>query len=441
MLGRYHCCMLAAVVCVVVFAAVPALAHNGMRNTGTTLRQLGRGGAFLATEPDAGALNGNPGALGMLGEPELFFDVRLQTTRVEYEGLLNAHSADKMLWIPNAGYAAPLGDKLAWGVGVFSLANQSYALRDFDLSLLGAPPGTSDEASSGVRYLAITPGIAVKLSEDTAVGAALNWSSGETADQTYNIFGDTVGHRLEGLAGEGYSLRLGVYHRMDPDTTLGAYWRSRSHLDTGNGTMHTGPLYAVPGATIEGVEVHGGDFPEEYGLGLGRKLNDKLSLYAEWRRLKWAKVRQTITVVPPQGDPLPFPMHWRDQDVYVLGAEYAPDGVDGRLWRAGINYGRSPVPDNTLAAIFPTTNELHLSAGYEHPLNDHWRLITGFNYALAHNQTSSADNPNNLRYGGGQPYTVGSSSLEFGIGFEWAVGKKPAGKDEECECDCPDCRS
>jgi long-chain fatty acid transport protein len=438
-MDRYRLLLAAASLCAVIFAAAPVHAHNGMRNIGTTLRQLGRGGAFVATEPDAGALNGNPGALGMLCGPEFFFDLRLQSTHVEYEGLLNARSEDKKLCVPNIGYAAPLGNKLAWGIGVFSIANQSYALQDFDLSLVGAPTGTKDDASSGVRYYAVTPGIAVKLNDKTAVGAALNWSGGETAAQTYNIFGNTSGHSLSGLSGKGYSIRLGVFHQMDPDTTLGAYWRSRSHMTVSNGTMRTGPMYTVPSATIKDVEVLGGDFPEEYGLGLGRKLNDKLSLYAEWRRLKWAKVRRTVTVVPPQGQPLPFAMDWGDQDVYVLGAEYKPHGADGQLWRAGVNYGKSPVPDSTLSAIFPTTNELHLTAGYEQPLSERWRVITGVNYALAHNQTSTADDPGNLQYGGGQPFTVGSSSWEFGVGFEWKVGKKPKAEADEAACDCPDC--
>ncbi len=435
----YRLMLAVGMLCAAILAAAPAQAHNGMRSIGTTLRQLGRGGAFVATEPDAGALNGNPGALGLLEQPEFFFDIRMQTSHVEYEGLLNARGEDKLLWVPNVGYAAPLGDKLAWGVGVFSTANQMYALQDFDLSVVGAPPGTRDSASSGVRYYAITPGVAVKLNDRTAVGASLNWSSGKTGDLTYNILSNSVGQRLSGMAGSGYSLRVGAYHRVDPCTTLGAYWRSRSHMSADGGTLHTGPMYALPSATISGMEVHGADFPEEYGLGLGRKLNDKLSLYAEWRRLKWAKVRQTISVVPPQGAALEFPMHWRDQDVYVLGAEYQPDGAGGRLWRAGINYGKSPVPDNTLAAIFPTTNELHLTAGYEQQLSERWRLITGVNYAMAHNQTSTLDNPNNLTYGGGQPFTVGAASMEFGIGFEWSVGKKPRSEASPEECDCAEC--
>jgi long-chain fatty acid transport protein len=421
--------------------STPALAHNGMRDIGTTVRQLGRGGAFIATEPDAGSLSGNPGALGMLCGPDFSFDLRLQSTHVDYEGLLNAQSDDKQQWIPNAAYAAPLGNKLAWGIGVFSMSNQSFSIKNLDLSKIGAPTGTVDEAGSAVRYLAITPGIAVKLSDKTAVGASLSWSGGETDGQSYNMMGNTVGHSLSGLAGKGYSLRLGVYHEADPRTTLGAYWKSRSHLTVNNGTMYTGPMYTVPSAVIYDVEVEGGNFPEEYGVGIGHKLSQKWALYGEWRRLNWAKVRKTISVIPPQGAALQFPMNWSNQDVYVVGAEYRPGCDDAKVWRCGMNYGESPVPDNTLMPLFPATNELHLTAGYETKLNERWRLVTGLNYALMNKQTTTADNPNNLQFGGGQPFSTGASSWEFGVGLSWAVGKKPQPSTDEqpAPCDCPEC--
>lgn len=421
--------------------STPAFAHNGMRDIGTTVRQLGRGGAFIATEPDAGSLSGNPGALGMLCGPDFMFDLRLQTTHVEYEGLLNAHSDDKQQWIPNAAYAAPLGHKLAWGVGVFSLSNQAYAIKGLDLSKLGAPAGVTDSASSGVRYMAITPGLAVKLSPKTALGASLNWSSGETDDQSYNIMGNTVGERLSGLAGKGYALRLGVYHEASPTTTLGAYWRSRSHIKAGDGTMHTGPMNPAGSTTMEGVEVKGGEFPEEYGVGIGHKLGQKWTLYGEWRRLNWAKVRKTITILPPQGAPTLFPMNWHNQDVYVVGAEYRPGCDDSKVWRCGFNFGKSPVPDSTLSPIFPATNELHLTAGYEKQLDEHWRLVTGLNYAMLNKQTSAANDPNNLQFGGGQAFTTGSSNWEFGVGLSWATGKKakPAKDEPEEPWLCPEC--
>jgi long-subunit fatty acid transport protein len=419
----------------VVAFPVRAAAHNGMKDTGVSLRQLGRGGAFVATDPDAGALSGNPAAIAFLEQPDFFLDLRLSQTSVEYEGLLNARSQRRDYWMPNVGYAAPFRNKFAWGLGVATIANQGYSLRDFDLSLAGAPPGTFDNASSQLRYIAVTPGVAVKLGGRTAAGFALSWSSGETSDQSYNIFSNTVGQELSGLAGQGYAWRLGVYHRPDPDTALGAYWRSRSHLDVSGGTLTMGPMSLAPGARFENVTVEGGDFPEEYGVGLQRRVGCKLNAIAEYRRIKWAAVRKTITINPPGGPSIPFAMNWNDQDVYVLGAEYYPSAERDTVWRGGINYAKSPIPDSTLSPIFAATNELHYSAGWEKQLNGKWRLITGLSFSPSNPRTSSADNLNNLRFGGGQPFTVGADVWEFGIGFSWSPGKKR--QCASCACDQP----
>lgn len=197
-----------------------------------------------------------------------------------------------------------------------------------------------------------------------------------------------------------------------------------------------GPLSVAPGARIENVTVEGGDFPEEYGLGLQRRLGGKLNAIAEYRRIKWAAVRKTILINPPGGVPIEFPMNWSDQNVYVLGAEYYPRAERDTVWRGGINYAKSPIPDSTLSPIFAATNELHYSAGWEKQLNGKWRLITGMSFSPSHARTSSADNPNNQLFGGGQPFTVGTDVWEFGVGFSWSLGKKhPC---EDCAGDQPE---
>ena len=55
--------------------------------------------------------------------------------------------------------------------------------------------------------------------------------------------------------------------------------------------------------------------------------------------LLWGQGEETVRFVPPQGDPLVLQMNWSDQDVYVLGAEYRPEG-DATTWRLGSSGGR-----------------------------------------------------------------------------------------------------
>ncbi len=419
---------LAASLCI----TAPAHAGNGMRSTGTTLRQGSRGGTFVATDPDSGALSGNPAALAFLDRPVFDFDLRLIESEVKYTGVLNGRGRKRSFWAPNLAYATPASDNFAWGLGVFSLSNMGYEVQDFDLSLLGAPAGTRDSASSSVRYLALTPGMAYRLSEDTAIGASLHWSSGETDDQSYSILAATNGQELSGLAGSGYAWRAGLLHRCSDDTQLGLYYRSRSHLTVDGGTIRFAPGNPLAGQSIENVEVDGAEFPEEYGLGIQHRFDCRFKASAEYRHIGWAAVRKNITISPPGIPAIVFPQNWKDQSVIALGAEFSPQGDDAEVWRAGLNYGASPIRDEYLSPIFAATNELHYSLGYERKLSEEWRGQIGATYSPANVQTSTPTNPYNATFGAGQPFSAGTPLWEFGIGLSWSPGRK--------DCDCERCQ-
>lgn len=401
-----------------------AQAGNGMRDTGATIRQISRGGAFIATDPDAGALSGNPAALAFLEEPQFDFELRMIDSTLKYRGALNGRGVSRQFWAPGLAYAEPATCDFAWGLGVFSLSNMGYGLQDLDLSVVGAPPGTFDDASSAVRYLAVTPGVAWRLSDDTAIGASLHWSSGETADQSYSILANTSGTQLSGLAGHGYAWRAGLLHRCDEDTQLGLYYRSKSNLKVSGGTLKLAPGNPAGAQTIENVTVEGAEFPEEYGVGIQHRFDCHFKATAEWRHIGWSAVRDNFVIQPPGLAPIVFPQNWTDQNVYVLGAEFAPQGEDGSVWRAGLNYARSPIPDATLSPIFAATNELHYSLGYEQRLSDEWSMLGGVSYSPANLQTSTAANPYNATFGAGQPFSAGASQWEVGLGFSWSPRHK-----------------
>jgi len=418
-----------------VCCASLALASNGMENIATNVRTMGAGGAYLAVEPAAVAMSGNPAALAFLKSGELYFDVRLFEPVLDYTGLMNATGKREHFAAPNLAYGAPLDDRWAWGLGVVTQASMGYAYKDFDLSLVGAPPGTRDSAGAKFRFLTVTPAVAYKLSPRTSVGVAYNWSSGATDEQSYDIFGATVGHSLSNLGGKGQSVRVGLYHQASCDTTWGAYWRSRSHLEVDGGRLTFGPFNPAAGTVVDGVSVIGGDFPEQYGLGVSHRFDPRWTGLLEWRHLKWAKVKQNVRVQPPVGDPIIFPMNWDDQDVLIAGAEYRPDCSEDTVWRFGTNYAASPVPDNTLSPMFPAITQLHFTAGYERALSDELRLVSAVAYGVPNEQTTTADNTLNGQFGGGQPYSVSVGSWDFGLGLVWKIGDRG----EECDEDVAPC--
>lgn len=426
-----------AVFALVIIAALfnVASAHNGMRDIGTTVKQLGRGGAFIATPPDAGALNGNPGALAFLDEAEAYADLRVFIPLVDYTGLMKATGVKQHYLIPNLAYVAPINRNSAWGVGVFSQTVLGAEMKDYDIARLGAPAGTTDRAGAKVRYITLTPGYALKLNPRTGLGVALSYSSGETDEESINYLGGTVGYHLSNLGGKGLSLRAGIYHVLDEDTTLGAFWRSRSDITASGGVVTTGPLNMSPNIQLGGVSVEGSNFPEEYGVGIGHRFGERFTLFSEYRRYKWRPVRETVRIVVPGAPAFEYPMNWSNQNVYVLGGEFRPKPASPTVWRLGVNYGKSPVPDSTLSPMFPTINEFHYTAGWERPLSSRFKLSASAVYAAKHSQTSSLDDTNNPTFGGGEPFSVSAESWEFGLGLTWRLGHKhqckPACEPEE----------
>lgn len=420
----------------------PMLVHasNGMENISNSTRNLSAGGAYIAVEPCADAISGNPAALGMLETATLYGDVRDFVPVLDYTGMLQATGRREHFVYPNLAYAQPAGQRWAWGLGVMSQAAMGYGYESFDLSLLGAPPGTRGAAGSKFRFLTISPALAYKLDKRTAVGLAYNWSSGVTDEQSYDFYADATGHGLSNLSGHGQSLRAGVFHQASSRTALGAYWRSRSHLRIENGTITYGPYSTTPNAVIEDVSVKGSEFPEQYGVGLAQQLDPSWKLLVEWRHLNWAEVKQQVLIEIPDSAPLVFPMDWKSQDVLILGTEFSPDTSGQRVWRAGLNYAASPVPDSTLNPLFPSITELHLTAGLEQQLNDELRLCAALAYGVPRSQSTSADNALNPAFGAGQPYSISSGSWEFGLGVIWQPGKQAGEvKEESQEAPPADC--
>jgi long-subunit fatty acid transport protein len=64
-----------------------------------------------------------------------------------------------------------------------------------------------------------------------------------------------------------------------------------------------------------------------------------------------------------------FPLDWKDQIVFAFGVAVQP--ADWLTIRAGYNYGKSPIPDDTLQPTLPAITEHHFTAG----LSLYWRRL------------------------------------------------------------------
>jgi long-chain fatty acid transport protein len=128
-------------------------------------------------------------------------------------------------------------------------------------------------------------------------------------------------------------------------------------------------------------------WPQEVEFGVAVLPIPGLTVAADAKWINWSDAvnRPVLKASDPnmQGVPseleIPFEMRWDDQWVFAVGAEYAINPM--HTVRAGFNYGKNPIPDETLNPLFPATTEKHLTLGYGLNLGK-WTVDVGYEHAF-----------------------------------------------------------
>ena len=66
----------------------------------------------------------------------------------------------------------------------------------------------------------------------------------------------------------------------------------------------------------------------------------------------------------------------------MIAVGIAYDATERTILRAGYNYGRNPIPDETLTPILATFSEQTVTMGIGYQINSEWRIDTAVEYAL-----------------------------------------------------------
>ena len=82
--------------------------------------------------------------------------------------------------------------------------------------------------------------------------------------------------------------------------------------------------------------------------------------------MNWKNAVKTVNVVPKSApgftsDGYAFNLNWKNQTVYALGLDY---NIMNYNIRAGYNYGKNPVPNDSMNPLFPAIQEQHMTLGF-----------------------------------------------------------------------------
>jgi long-chain fatty acid transport protein len=394
-----------------VMASPLAHATNGMLMEGYGPIAAGMGGASMAYDNGNAGMANNPATLGLMADGDSRLDLAvggLQPNVVsKMTGMPDANSGGKAYYMPAGGWIKKSG-QLAYGVGVFAQGGMGteYTAADW------VGMGNKTRSEVGVGNL-IVP-LAYNVTPDLNIGGSLDlvWGGMDllmamSGNQMAGLatmgnitgtfgggpiapamFGPGAGQINSGyfsfsdnskFTGQakatGYSGKLGMTYKINPQLTFGASYHSKTSL--GDMTTGSASLTAVVGgagtAVFNGsVAVKNFQFPETYGFGFAYQANQDLMLAADYKRIGWKSVMQAMNmtfngVSATMGAismNMSLPQNWVDQNVYSFGAAYK--ATEALTLRAGASVANNPVPDSTDNPLFPAIvkNSYTVGAGY-----------------------------------------------------------------------------
>ncbi|HEX9593411.1 MAG TPA: outer membrane protein transport protein [bacterium] len=390
------------IVAVLVAWAPPAVATNGLNVIGFGGESVAMGGADLAVARDTTALNTNPAGLAQIPTRRVdFYGSAAYTIDVSHRDALgNDEGVDKTVFFGgDAGCAVPVaGGRAAVGIGIFGQGGAGIVYDE-----LNTPFGNRDELSNQYGIARITPGVALRVNDALFLGASAvityaqnqqrffpDTSFFDPADPAHAFFGS----KLDDMDAVDAGLKVGAMVRPASRVTLGVSYTSQVDLELDGGELVSNQTAAGFGqVTYRDVTLSGAGQPQELGVGVAWQASETLLVAAELTWLDWSRAARRSRLRArdpdrPAATPViesDTPLNWRDQYVIALGLAW--DVTERTVLRAGYNYGRNPIPDDTLNPLLPNIAEHHLTAGAGHRLTGQWRMDVAVEYQLPHEVT------------------------------------------------------
>lgn len=374
--------------------AAPALANNGLNLIGFGTESIGMGGADIAVARDTTALNTNPAGLTRLKRPALDqYGALAYALDVAHADRFDndAHVSNNVITLAGGGFAAPLGQSaFTAGLGFFAQGGAGSVFKNLNTAF-----GTREEVSALFGIAKLAPGLAWQATERLSLaiaGSVLN------ARAKQRFFADTsvltpagpfFGTTTSGLEATRTGAKLGFQYRLAPTLTLAGVYTTQTKLPLEHGHLSANMrAIGLGDVRYSDVRIDGLALPREAQLGAAWQALPAtlISFQVSW--LNWSRAlrSQTLTATNPDNAAAPpvlsntAALNWRNQYVYAVGI--AQDLTPRTTAYAGFNYGRNPIPNDTLSPLLAAIAERTVTTGLAHRLSADWRVAAALEYVL-----------------------------------------------------------
>lgn len=420
-----------------------AMATDGYFSHGYGVKSQGMGGVGIALPQDGLAAAANPAGTAFVGDR---FDLGLVWFRPSRGGEIRGNGLNTPMgptsldgsydgnetqnfFIPELGYVKQISPQLSASVAVYGNGGMNTDYKNSPFKNIGAT------GSGGVdlSQLFISPSLAFKVTENHALGIAVNFAYQRFKIEGIQPFansnpamGPVVSESPSDMTNKGYDssvgwgARLGYTGKITPELTLGATWASKTYM--GKFDKYKG-LFAEQGDF---------DIPSNFGVGVAWQAMPSLTLAADVQRILYSDVAsignpiQNLTVKGQRfGSDNGPGFGWKDVTVTKLGGAYT---TGDWTFRGGYIYVTQPIPDDqTFLNIYaPGVVQHHLTLGATWAVSKTGELSMSYMHAFKETVKGSGSipgipystNPMTAGFGGGEA-NIDMYQNSFGIAYGW----------------------
>jgi len=331
-----------AVVAALALGTTSAFATNGSNLIGYGVKARSMGGVGIAMSHGAESALVNPALISSVENTEVQFAGTIFMPNVSSDTSAGAGSKDSsanMNVIPAVSVASKVTDNFYAGIGIWGTAGMGVDYRE-DASNFNMVTNLQ-LMQFGVPLTYATNGFSIGVTPLLQYGSL---------DIGFKTPAGTVG------AGVAQNLQFGFNVGAAYETngiTIGATYKSQIDMDYKDQLTTAGGAF---GLTL-GNQL---STPEEYGVGLSYNMGEH-TIAVDYKQINWSKAKGYEDFA------------WEDQNVYIIGYEYAADGWAARI---GYNYSEGPIKEQSATTTqtggvlnalnllgFPATVESHITAG------------------------------------------------------------------------------
>jgi long-chain fatty acid transport protein len=170
-------------------------------------------------------------------------------------------------------------------------------------------------------------------------------------------------------------------------------------------------------------------WPQKVGMGIAYEPIDTVLLGVDVNWINWSatmkKFKMTMRngtndnineMVGSEDVVAEIPLNWDDQVTVSVGGQY--EFMPNTFGRLGYNYGKNPVPDDTVFPVFPAVVEHHITVGGGYIHNNFFSINAAYELALANTQEAADDHLVANEYDGSES-TLGEHTVHVTASFDF----------------------